>query len=184
METTTSKSSTNIAIKWAAIYAVTVIVLTYLWQILNVDPTSPVKYISYLPFIAFLLLAQQEFKVQLGGFMSYGQGFVAGLLYAVFAGLLIGVFLYIYFSFLDHHAFEKILSAQRDAMQAKTNDSAVVDKTMHFMDNYGIIITALGTMISTPIMGAIVSLIGAAIIKKEPTLADIEQRNTPPATVE
>jgi hypothetical protein len=170
-------SSSGVAFKWALIYLVTSIVITYVWQLLKVDQTSSVKYIGYIPFIAFLILAQKEFRDSLGGFITFGQAFVAGLLYSVFGAILISVFIYIYFTFLSPDVFSKIMDTQRDAMSQKGMSSDQVDQAMSVMNKYGTLITAFFTIFAVAIFGIIVALIGAAILKKERTILDIEQNS-------
>ena len=46
---------------------------------------------------------------------------------------------------------------------------------MEITRKYGVLFTAIGTAIGTPIVGAIISLIGAAIFKKERSPYDIAQ---------
>jgi len=48
---------------------------------------------------------------------------------------------------------------------------------MEITRKYGVLFTAIGTAIGTPIVGAIISLIGAAIFKKERSVLDIEQNS-------
>ena len=86
-------SSSGIAVKWSLIYLVTSIVITYLFQSLNTDPESPVKYISFLPFIAFLFLTQKECRDSLGGYMDFGKGFTVGFLFAIISGVLVAIFI-------------------------------------------------------------------------------------------
>jgi len=176
-------SSSGIAFKWALIYLVTSIVITYAWQLLKVDQTSSVKYVGYIPFIAFLILAQKEFRDTLGGFITFGQAFVAGLLYSVFGAILIAIFIYIYFTFLSPDVFSKIMDTQRDAMSQKGMSSDQVDQTMNVMNKYGTLITAFFTIFGVAIFGIIVALIGAAILKKERTIQDIEQNSNPDPAV-
>ena len=71
-------NQTSIATKWALISVVTSIVITYVFQYANIDPTSPLKYVTYVPFIVFLLLAQNEFKTLNGGYATFGQAFSTG----------------------------------------------------------------------------------------------------------
>src|SRR3569623_781738 len=92
---------TKVATKWALINFVTSIVLTYAIQFVSKDPNSPLKYLGYVPLIAFLMLTQKEFKQQLGGYITFGEAFSAGFRYAVFTSLLIAVFTYVYLAFLD-----------------------------------------------------------------------------------
>jgi len=171
------KSSTNIAVKWAVIYVITSIVITYIFQFLNIDQSSSAKYISYIPFIAFLLLAQKEFKDQLGGFITFGEGFMAGFLYSVFAGLMLAVFIYIYLGILSPQVLEQSIAAQHDKLVEKGLSADQIDSAMVMVKKYGAIFGAVGVAIITPIIGAIISLIGAAIFKKERSITDIENNS-------
>jgi hypothetical protein len=164
----TAPNSTKIATKWAIIYVVVSIVITYTFQILNVDQNSAVKYVGYIPFLAFLLLAQKEYKDQLNGYLTFGQGFSAGFRYAVFSGLLLAVFIFIYLSFLSPQVLEQSMAAQQEVMSQKGLSSAQIDKTLEIGKKYGPIIGAFVAAVGTPIAGAIVALIGAAIFKKDP----------------
>ena len=160
-------NATKIATKWALIYVLTAIVITYVVQFLNLDPNSPVKYLSYIPFIAFLLLAQKEYKDKLGGYIKFGEGFSTGFRYGVFAGILFGIFIYIYLAFLSPEMLAKSIDSQRDAMAAKGLSSEQVDKGIEMAKKYGAVFGAFGIAIWYAILGVIVGLIGAAIFKKE-----------------
>jgi uncharacterized membrane protein len=180
MENTKPSSSANLAFKWAVISLIASVIFTYAWQLLNINPTSKVTYLGFIPFIAFLFLTQKEYRDQLGGFATFGQEFVAGLLFAVFAGILGAIFIYVYYTWLSPQVYQLILDSQRSAMEAKNLSSDQVDRAMEIMNKYGTIITFVSALIMTPIIGAIISLIGAAIFKKERTLADIERDASDP----
>jgi len=176
METTTTTSvqnSTKVATKWALILVVTAIVLTYAIQFANLDPNSPIKYLTYIPFIAFLLLAQKEYKDQLGGYISFGDAFSAGFRYAVFSGLMMAVFIYLYLSILSPGILDKAMETQRAAMADKGMASDQVDKAMDIAKKWGPLIGAFGAAIAYAIFGAIIGLIGAAIFKKERSPYDV-----------
>jgi hypothetical protein len=168
-------NATKVATKWAVIYVITSIVITYLFQLLNIDQNSGVKYISYIPFIAFLLLAQKEYKDQLGGFITFGQGFSAGFRYAVFGGLMLAVFIFIYLTFLSPQILEQSIASQQDKFKEQGLSSEQIDKANEIGKKYGPIIGAFVAAIGLAICGAIIALIGAAIFKKEPTIEDIER---------
>lgn len=165
---------TKIATKWALINLLTQIIITYGVQLLNMDMNSPVKYISYIPLIAFLLLAQKEFRdTQLGGYMTFGQGFSAGFRYAIFSGLLLAVFMYIYLAILSPEVLTKSMAAQQTVLEQKGMSADQIDKAMSTATKYGPIIGAFGIAMFYAIIGAIISLIGAAILKKERSAQDI-----------
>jgi hypothetical protein len=166
----------NLSVKWAVIYIITSIVITYTFQILDVDQvTSPLRFLPYVPLIAFLFLAQKEYKDKLGGFITFGQGFMAGFMYAVVVGVLGAIFTYIYLKFLSPQIWEQALAATKDKMaENKSLSGDQIDQAMDITRKYGIILGSLGALIVTPIIGAIISLIGAAIFKKERSILDVE----------
>lgn len=166
---------TKVATKWALIYLITSIVITFAMQFLNIDQAnSPLKYLGYLPFIIFLLLAQKEYKDQMGGYITFGNAFSTGLRYSVFSGLLLGVFIYIYMVFLNPDMVGKMVSATQAQMEAKGNSSADIDKATGFIQKYGAIFAGFGTAIFMTVFGIIVALVGAAIFKRERTAFDME----------
>jgi hypothetical protein len=175
---TPKQNSTKIAFKWALISLVTSIVLTYVWQLLNVNPTSPVTYGGFIFFIAFLLFVQKEYRDQLGGFITFGEAFLSGFLFSVFAGIMTAIFIFIYYSYLSPQIYQLTLDAQRAAMEAKGASSDQIDQTMGIMNKYGKILTLIGGIVFTPIVGAVIALIGAAIFKKERSIFDIENNPT------
>lgn len=164
---------TKVATKWALIYVLTSIVITYVFQFLNIDQSSPAKYVSYLPFIAFCILAQKEFKDLSGGYLTFGKGFSVGFRYALFGGLLLAVFVYIYLQFLSPEVLVKGMQEQQTAMADKGMSQDQIDKAMEMGTKYGSIFGAVATAIGTLIFGVVVSLIGAAILKREPSAYDI-----------
>ena len=174
MEKRITPNSTKIASKWALIYTATAIVITYGTELLNLDPNSAVKYFTFLPFIAFMCLAQTEFREELGGYMSYGNGFSAGFRYALFSGLLLGIFSYLYFAYLSPGMWEKVLQATQTSMEQQNQPTEQIDKTMEFMrGTWGLVMGAFSSAVMYAIIGAIISLITAAIFKKERSPYDI-----------
>jgi len=179
------KTSTGIAVKWSLIYLVTTIVLTYISQFLNVDPESPVKYISFLPFIAFLFLTQKEYRDQLGGYMNFGKGFTAGFLFAIISGVMVAVFIYLYFAILSPEMVEKSLSTTQAKLSEKGLSQDQIDKALDITRKYFPVFGAIGSVIFSAFIGVIISLIGAAIFKRERSPFDAVNTNdqTPEPTV-
>ena len=174
----TAPTPSKVAIKWALIYFVVSVILTFALQFLNIEATSPVQYVKYLFFIGFLFLGQKEFKDQLGGFITFGQAFVEGLLFSVFLGIMVAVFTFIYIQYLNPHFLDQAMAAQQEKMSQQGNlSSEQIDNAMVIARKYGAVFGAVGVLFMSPILGAIISLIGAAIFKKERSILDIEQGN-------
>lgn len=171
-------SPSSVAIKWALIAFLVSVVITYAIQLLGLDINSPVKYISNVLFIAFLILSQKEFRDKLGGFITFGQAFLEGFLLSVFYGLMIAIFSYVYFTILSPAVWQQTLELQQKGLEAKGSMSAEqIETTMDITRKYGVIIAVVFIAILTPVFGAIISLIGAAIFKKERSVLDIDQNN-------
>ncbi|AMR33222.1 hypothetical protein A0256_18255 [Mucilaginibacter sp. PAMC 26640] len=164
---------TKIATKWALFYVGVSIVITYAIDLLNLDPNSAIKYISYLPFIAFCVLTQKEFRDQLGGFLTFGQGFKAGFRYALFAGFLLAIFTLVYLKVLNTGALDKMIEQQQVILAEKNMPQEQIDAATEVTKKWGVLIGTLGAAIGTLISGCIVSLIGAAILKKERSPFDV-----------
>ncbi len=177
---TERNNPTKVATKWALINALTAIVITYAFEFLNIDPNSPLKYLTYIPFIAFLFITQKEFKDEIGGFITFGEGFSAGFRYALFTGLVIAVFVYLYCAVLSPAVFDKALEASRAKMEAQNMSSEQIEKGMGIAKKWGPLMGAFGTAVVYPIIGAIISLIGAAIFKKERSPYDIVENAVDP----
>ncbi|RYU92528.1 DUF4199 domain-containing protein [Mucilaginibacter terrigena] len=170
---TKAPNPTIIATKWALFYLGVSIVLTYTYEFLHLAQDSPIKYISYLPFIGFCFLAQKEYKDQLGGFITFGQAFNPGFRYALFSGLLTAVFLYLYLSVLSPGTMQQIVDAQGAKLAEQNQSQETIDKAAEMTLKYGAVIGSVVAAIGTLIFGCIVALIGAAILKKERTAYDI-----------
>jgi|SRR6185503_1276016 len=178
---TTKPSQAGIAVKWALINVITAIVITYVFQFMGTNINSSIRYLAYIPFIAFLCLAQKEYRDKLSGFMTYGEGFVEGLLYGVFSGIMMAIFMYLYYAVLYPHGIDEMVAAARDKMSAQGQSSDQIDTAAEMTKKYGVIFVVVGALLGTPIIAIIVSLITAAIFKKEPSLRDIENRQNDPA---
>jgi Protein of unknown function (DUF4199) len=176
----TAPNPTKVATKWALIYLITAIVITYIIQFSKLDPNSPVKYLAYIPFIVFLLLAQKEYKDQLGGYLKFGEGLSTGFRFGLFAGLLFGVFIYIYLAILSPEVLAQTADSQRDAMAAKGLSAEQIDKGIEMTKKYGAYFASFGLAIWYAILGVIIGLIGAAIFKKERSPFDTGTEVTEP----
>ena len=169
----TKPNPTKIATKWALIYTLTAIVFTYIFQFMNLEQKSPIQYLVYIPFIAFLMLTQKEFKDSLGGYITFGTAFSAGFRYAIFVGLFLGVFMAIYLWILSPEVLDKSLEASRAEMEKREMSEAEIEKAMGIAKMIGPWAAAFVSAIIYAIAGAIVALIGASIFKKERSPFDI-----------
>jgi hypothetical protein len=164
-----------LAFKSAVAYAVYFLILIYVFKFLGIDQNDPastvmekvVSYVlSYVPFILAIIYVQTTYKTQLGGFISFGKAFSAGFKTAAYTGLFVGLLLIIYYLILDTDAYKKVMEI---AMQAAGDDENK-RKGVEMMKSYMVYFIGFGGAISYTFFGLIVSLISAAVVKKEKPL--------------
>lgn len=169
------KNPNMLAFKSAIAYSVYFLVLMFVMKWLGVDQNSPNTTVaekiiyslaSYIPFIMAVVFVQTTYKKELGGYISFGKAFSSGFKVAAYAGLFIAVFTILYYKVLDTNAFNQLM----DSAKAAAGDDENKVKGVEMMRPYMIFFIGFGVAVSYTIYGLIISLIGAAVIKKEQPL--------------
>jgi uncharacterized membrane protein YagU involved in acid resistance len=109
--------------------------------------------------------------------MNFGKGFTAGFLFAIISGVLGAIFIYLYFAILSPEMVEKSLGAAQAKLAEKGLTQDQIDKALGITKKYFPVFGAIGSIIFSALMGVIVSLIGAAIFKKERSPFDVSDTN-------
>lgn len=166
------KKPNALAFKVAISFAVYSIALIFLLKLLGIDSANPdlpvaekaiAMVLSYGVFILAIFFAQSTHKKELGGFITYGRAFSTGFKVAAYAGLFVGLLFILYYKVLDPAALDKIADT---AIEQANGDEQKI-KGIEMMRGYMWIFTAFGAAIVYTILGLIVSLITAAVLKKE-----------------
>ena len=168
----------KLAFRVALGFSVYTLVLIYLFKLLNIDTraehldtltklTSAV--FSYVPFILGIMYVQQTYRTELGGYISFGSAFSAGFKVGAYAGLFIGLLMVLYYKVLDRAAMDQMINLARE--NAGDNEKNL--QALKVMEPYMVIFTAFGAAITYTLFGLVISLVGAAIVKREkPFYAD------------
>jgi hypothetical protein len=125
--------------------------------------------VSLLLLVGGLVVTFNAYKGLNNGLMSFGTGFKGGMIFIAITTLLNIVAMYIYLQFIDPSALDAIVEAQREAMSQDPNLSE--EQIDHAMEIASAFVTpgaiAIMGFIMNMVMGAILSLIVAAIMKKD-----------------
>ncbi|WAC40158.1 DUF4199 domain-containing protein [Pedobacter sp. SL55] len=119
--------------------------------------------LTYVPFIAAIIYVQTKHRSELGGFITFGRAFSAGFKVAAYAGLFIALLTVLYYKILSPGSMEAII----DAARAKAGSDEQQLKGIEMMSKYMILFMVFGLAVTFTISGLIISLISAAIVKKE-----------------
>ncbi len=115
-----------------------------------------------------LFLAMKQHREELGGYMTFGRGFMVGFWATLVIAVVTAVWGYIFFSFVAPDLIDFIAEAQRDAMIDQGLNDEQIDQATSFtkwMMNPGML-AAFGA-IGTLVIGVIISLIVAAISQRK-----------------
>src|ERR1035437_9318741 len=135
---------------------------------ITADPDNPVKYIIYAIFIGGIIFSIYQYGKEIGNNATFGNYFSHGFKISALITLLMIAFIIVFMLAFPEFK-EKILDLIRKSMQSQKNvTSDQIDKVIEFYKKGFWLIMIGGALLSYLFMGAIASLIGAAITKKNP----------------
>ena len=161
-------STARVALKYGVLGSVVIMVYS---TILNVSGLAQNKVLSSLSFglmLVAIVLAMKDFKEKNSGFMTYGEGLGLGSLTSAVMGLLTSAFTMFYIQFIDNTLLAQGLDKVREDMESRGMDDAQIDQAMELSQKFmspGVVFV-MGVF-GYVVMGFIVSLIIAAIMRKE-----------------
>ncbi len=162
----------KLAFQVAVAFSLYTLALIYIFKLLGIDNQQEnmniatriiSSVLSYVPFVLAVVYTQTKHRTDLGGYMSFGRGFSAGFRVGTNAGLFIAVLLVLYYMVLDPAALDHILEIAAD--KAGGDEKAL--RGVRMMKPYMPIFIAFGAAMTYTIFGIVVSLVGAAVFKKE-----------------
>lgn len=104
----------------------------------------------------------------LGGYITMGRAFIVGLVTCILMGIIGGISNYVYLTYIDPGAVEKILAASAEMMEGfGLNEEQMEEAMKGAREGMGFTSQLLNSTIMSAIFGAIISGITGAIMKKE-----------------
>jgi hypothetical protein len=170
MQTTTT---TQIALKWGAIAGLILIISSVIGFVFNLQTNTTFSAITtgmsllVIP-ILILIFAMKDYKAKNNAFMSYGEGLGIGAMAGGVAGVLSGIFTFVYMKFFDPTIMDKAKDIQMAQMEEKGLTSEQIDQSMEIMkmfSNPGVLMVF--SIFTYIIIYLIISLIVSAVQKNE-----------------
>ncbi len=159
-------SVASVALKYGLLGGLIIVIYTAILMTLGMGTNKLLASLGYIIMIAALVLAMQNFKKENHGYMSYGQGLGVGTLASVIMGLLGGIFMYIYTSFIDPNYMESIMDQQIADLEARGMSDEQIDAAIAMTEKFSNpAMTIVSSLIGYLVIGFILSLIISAIIK-------------------
>lgn len=157
------------AMTYGIYYAIVSIILTAIIYAGGLMTSPAVTYISIGVMVIVMIFLQLHYRKSLGGFVTYGQSLAIAVASMFFASILIAVFTYILYKFIDPGLIEqmKLMTEEKLVEQGKLSQEQI-DAAMAFSGKFqtpGLI--SLMQLINLPLTGLIIGAITSIFIKKE-----------------
>ncbi|WP_338872354.1 DUF4199 domain-containing protein [Spirosoma sp. SC4-14] len=160
-------SSTRLALKWGVILGIVLMLITLVLYLTDQTTNPWFSVLTLAVMIAALILAMQEYRKVNGGFMSYGEGVGMGALLSGVAGILASAFSTFYNVVIDPTIQQRAFEQARERLENQNMSDEQIDQALEFSQKFqspGF--TFIAGVFGTIIMGALLSLIIAAFIRR------------------
>ncbi len=131
--------------------------------------------LSYAVIIGALVLAMKKYREDLGGYLTFGQGFTTGFWAILIIAIVSAVWSFLFFSFIAPDVIDTMIETARDQMAEQQGMSEEqIEQAMQFTSwmMSPVALTFLAA-IGTLIMGVIFDLIIAAIMQRKPPVENM-----------
>ncbi|MCK9400841.1 MAG: DUF4199 domain-containing protein [Bacteroidales bacterium] len=164
-------STTILSLGYGVIIALAIIVFSLILFLLNLSKGNGLEYLSYLILLAGLFLAQTNFRNKYqGGFIEYGKAFTVGLLTSLFLSVIMGIYTYIFFQYIDPGAMEEAMTMTEQKMMDRGMSDMDIEQGMAIARKFQSVgMYTFFAIVGNFIVGIIISLITAIFVKKENT---------------
>ena len=124
--------------------------------------------IGMLLYPIIVYLAIKSLRTAQGEHISFGKALGVGTLACAIAGLMSGLFQYVYLNFIDPAAIDEIVNASLEMMESFGTPEDVMEEAAESTRNgYTLVRSTASGLGMGAFLGLIVSLIAGAIMKKE-----------------
>ena len=157
------------ALNWGVIIGLVSIVYSVILYMLNKTFSQALGYAGIIIIIAGLAFAMKSYRDNvLDGILPFGKAFGFGMLIVVVAGLLGAIFTYLLYAVIDTGLSEKMMEFTTEKMLKRGVPEAQLDLFLERAAKFQKPIPmAIAGLITSVLGGVVLSLIMAAIFKKE-----------------
>lgn len=174
METTstTTPSTARVALKYGVITGLSLTIYQLILYLGQLDTVTALSLLIFVFPIVGIVLGIKEFRSLNRNHITYGQGVGIGSLVGAITGILIGFFDSIYLHSIDPSVIKRRLDYTVERLERSNFSSEMIDKVIEQAEKTGPGQTFASNAFTYLIFGLIVSLIVAAIMKREKNIFD------------
>lgn len=169
MENETVGTNWKHIMNWGAITGIALIASGLIFYMLGVKTSKISQFLSYIILIGGIYIGTKKYRDDIGnGMLSYSKSLITGTQIAFFASILLGFYMFIFFTYVDASMITEILNQQEQAMIDKDMPTENIEDAMNIMRKF-MTPTSMSatTVVSFTLIGFFVSLIVSLFVKKE-----------------
>lgn len=111
------------AMNFGAMLGIALVVLSLLLYILNMNEQTWVYWIQLAIIVTGIVIGTISYRNNYcGGYISYGKSLGSGVLIGLFASLILGFYVYVFFNFIDPEAISQIILKSEDKILSQNPD--------------------------------------------------------------
>lgn len=169
LEATPRKGMGVVTLGYGVILAIALVVFSLLIFLTIADKQSVANYFSYLILLAGIIMAQINYRNKyLNGYIEYGKAFTVGMLTALFASILLAVYTYVFFKYIDPGAMEEIMALSEQKMMERGLSDMEIEQGMEMVKSFQTPgMYTFFALAGNFIVGIVISLVTAIFVKKE-----------------
>jgi hypothetical protein len=133
----------------------------------GIDMTSGIQYLGYLIFLAGIIFCITQYGKQINHTATFGNYFAHGFKISAIVTIIMIVYV-IAFILVFPEFKDKAMEVARKNMQSKNLSEEQIDTALGWSRKFFTTFLIAGTLVGYLVFGAIASLIGAAVTKKNP----------------
>ena len=164
-------STAVVTLGYGVIIALAIIVFSLILFLLNFSQGSGLEYLSYLILLGGLFLAQTNYRNKYqDGFIEYGKAFTIGVLTSLFLSVIMGIYTFVFFRYIDPGAMEEAMTIAEQKMMDRGLSDMDIEQGMALARKFsGVGMYTFVAVAGNLFIGVIFSLITAVFVKKENT---------------
>lgn len=160
---------TSLVLKWGLIISFALVAISIIVYMAGMSTNKAIGWINYILMFVGVIFATKVFRDEkCGGYITFGSAFKFGFLTLFLVGIVTAIYTYIFFAFIAPELTGQILTQIENDMLNSGQSDEQIELAMSYTEKF----MTPGWMVAWVIvgsvfMGAIFSLISAAIMKKE-----------------
>lgn len=158
-----------ITLGYGAIIALATIVFSLILYLLGLDDNPGLMYLSYLILLVGIILVQINYRNKhMNGYIEYGKAFTVGMLASLFLSVIVAVYTFVFFRYIDPGAMEESMALAEQKMMDRGLSDQEIEQGMALAEKFQSVgfYTAMA-LIGNFIVGIIFSLITSIFVKRE-----------------